>query len=455
MRALVVALCPGTPVALEAAYGWPWIADLLEEMGLNPIWDIRRPSRSWPRRRPKATDRRRPAGQVPTPRHSAGSLPGDAGSPPMQRERTRYRMALSALRTGVKNRIQAILHRLGILHPFSDLFGKAGRRFLQGLDLPEGSREGPARASRIVGPHLDVDRASGSLDGRSPESQRGHPTAGDNSRDRADSGTRDLRGNRRNRALSEPSALEQLRGLGAGERRFGRSPRPAALQPGVQSRPALGLDRSGYRRAQQPRLPRSTIAEAVLPADAWRPMQQELGQGSRGTRVKSIGLYHLADVDAVYRHPAVASWNGHVPRKVVDNPRRQLRVKQAMRSDQPRALYGPLPANGRRPGSTVIGPFDAAYPFCAEWILLRPCQGRKRLPQHVGIIGFLQTAKCREVNSGLPQLGHKLMRRRTTSEIAKKGPPHNARQAHQLVDPRRRSGRTPALPYPPPKTRSL
>jgi transposase len=58
-----------------------------------------------------------------------------------RRERTRYRMALSALRTGVKNRVQAILHRLGILHDFSDLFGRAGRRFLEGLGLPEGSRQ--------------------------------------------------------------------------------------------------------------------------------------------------------------------------------------------------------------------------------------------------------------------------------------------------------------------------
>jgi transposase len=50
-------------------------------------------------------------------------------------------MALSALRTAVKNRAQAILHRHGILHDFSDLFGKAGRRFLDNLTLPAGSRQ--------------------------------------------------------------------------------------------------------------------------------------------------------------------------------------------------------------------------------------------------------------------------------------------------------------------------
>ena len=30
----------------------------------------------------------------------------------------------------MKNRIQAILHRFGILHGFSDLFGEKGRCFL-------------------------------------------------------------------------------------------------------------------------------------------------------------------------------------------------------------------------------------------------------------------------------------------------------------------------------------
>ena len=36
MRRWLARVPKGTPVALEAAYGWPWIADLLEEMGLEP-----------------------------------------------------------------------------------------------------------------------------------------------------------------------------------------------------------------------------------------------------------------------------------------------------------------------------------------------------------------------------------------------------------------------------------
>ena len=57
------------------------------------------------------------------------------------RERVRYRMALVGLRGGVKNRIQAILHRQGLLHSFSDLFGQGGRSWLNKLTLPAASRE--------------------------------------------------------------------------------------------------------------------------------------------------------------------------------------------------------------------------------------------------------------------------------------------------------------------------
>jgi transposase len=56
------------------------------------------------------------------------------------RERLRYRQALVHVRGGMKNRAQAILHRQGILHDFSDLFGKGGRDFLQGLALPAACR---------------------------------------------------------------------------------------------------------------------------------------------------------------------------------------------------------------------------------------------------------------------------------------------------------------------------
>jgi transposase len=56
------------------------------------------------------------------------------------RERLRHRQSLVALRAQVKNRIQALLHRRGILHGLSDLFGKRGRVLQGELPLPEASR---------------------------------------------------------------------------------------------------------------------------------------------------------------------------------------------------------------------------------------------------------------------------------------------------------------------------
>jgi len=52
-----------------------------------------------------------------------------------QRELLRYRQALVRLRTGLKNRVHALLDKLGIQQSFTDLFGTAGRKFLAGVEL--------------------------------------------------------------------------------------------------------------------------------------------------------------------------------------------------------------------------------------------------------------------------------------------------------------------------------
>jgi len=141
MRAWLSHLDPEIPVALEATFGWPWVADLLEELG-HPVHLGHPPIIRALAKHEAKTDRcdsdRLGKFQL------RGILPESYLAPPevrQQRERTRYRMALSSLRTAVKNRAQAILHRHGILHDFSDLFGKAGRRFLEDLTLPEGSQQ--------------------------------------------------------------------------------------------------------------------------------------------------------------------------------------------------------------------------------------------------------------------------------------------------------------------------
>ena len=141
MRTWLSRLDPEIPVALEATFGWPWVADLLEELG-HPVHLGHPPVIRALAKHEAKTDRC--DGDRLGKFQLRGILPESYLAPPevrQRRERTRYRMALSVLRTGVKNRAQAILHRFGILHDFSDLFGKAGRRFLEGLTLPEGSRQ--------------------------------------------------------------------------------------------------------------------------------------------------------------------------------------------------------------------------------------------------------------------------------------------------------------------------
>lgn len=51
------------------------------------------------------------------------------------KEIIRFRASLSHLKTQTKNKVHAILHKNGLRHPFTDLFGKAGRKWLSELEL--------------------------------------------------------------------------------------------------------------------------------------------------------------------------------------------------------------------------------------------------------------------------------------------------------------------------------
>jgi transposase len=128
------------PVAIEAAFGWPWVADLLEELKLDP--HLGHPPALKVLAQHEAKSDRCDSDRLGK-FQLQGIFPESYLAPPdirQIRERTRYRMALSSIRGAMKNRIQALLHRFGILPVFSDLFGKQGRRFLEQLDLPPASR---------------------------------------------------------------------------------------------------------------------------------------------------------------------------------------------------------------------------------------------------------------------------------------------------------------------------
>jgi transposase len=125
-----------TQVVMEATCGWAWLSEVLQDLGLEV--KLANPSKV----------KIIAESQIKTDKVDAlvlaqllrtNFLPESYLAPKEQREARdllRYRISLVYLRSGVKNRVHALLTRLGTYHSYSDLFGKKGRRFLSSLELP-------------------------------------------------------------------------------------------------------------------------------------------------------------------------------------------------------------------------------------------------------------------------------------------------------------------------------
>ena len=127
-------------IALEATYGWEWLADLLEEAGyeLHLAHPLRTKAIASARVKTDAVDARTLAHLL-----RADLLPEAYIAPRELRELRdllRHRVALTRMRSALKNRAGSILAKQGVDRPYSDMFGPAGLRFLEALELPEGSR---------------------------------------------------------------------------------------------------------------------------------------------------------------------------------------------------------------------------------------------------------------------------------------------------------------------------
>ena len=129
------ALPPGTPVAFEAAYGWGWLVELLEELELEP--HLVHPSRC------KAIASARLKDDKVDARTLAQLLRADllpeAWIAPQQvrdlRALLRHRASLVRLSTAAKNRIHAVLADRGIQQQ-TGLWTGIGRVWLAELPLP-------------------------------------------------------------------------------------------------------------------------------------------------------------------------------------------------------------------------------------------------------------------------------------------------------------------------------
>ena len=165
-----------THVALEATYGWEWLAELLEDVGFDVhlAHPLRTRAIAAARVKPDAVDARTLAHLLRT-----GLLPEAYIAPPELRDLRdlrdllRHRATLVHLRTSIKNRVRALLARQGILPEYTDLFGTAGREFLATLQLPDGPRRRLDSLLTLIG---DFDReittTTGEIDQRANADER-------------------------------------------------------------------------------------------------------------------------------------------------------------------------------------------------------------------------------------------------------------------------------------------
>ncbi len=122
-------------IAVEATYGWEALAELLEDAGyeIHLAHPLRTRAIAAARVKTDAVDAKTLAHLL-----RADLLP-EAYVAPRElrdlRELLRHRIALTGMRSALKNRVHAILAKHGITRQHSDLFGPGGRRFLDQLQL--------------------------------------------------------------------------------------------------------------------------------------------------------------------------------------------------------------------------------------------------------------------------------------------------------------------------------
>ena len=127
-------------IALEATYGWEWLADVLQDAGyeLHLAHPLRTKAIASARVKNDAVDARTLAHLLRT-----GLLPEAYIAPRELRELRdllRHRVALTRMRSALKNRAGAMLAKQGVQRPYSDMFGPSGLRFLEALEMAESPR---------------------------------------------------------------------------------------------------------------------------------------------------------------------------------------------------------------------------------------------------------------------------------------------------------------------------
>jgi transposase len=162
-----------TQVALEATYGWEWLADLLEEAGyqLHLAHPLRTRAIAAARVKTDSVDARTLAQLL-----KADLLP-EAYVAPRElrdlRDLLRHRVALTQMRTALKNRVHALLARQGVQQGYSNLFGGGGRAFLAELELREPPRRRLASLLALIDDlGREIDATTSEVDQRARKDDR-------------------------------------------------------------------------------------------------------------------------------------------------------------------------------------------------------------------------------------------------------------------------------------------
>jgi transposase len=157
-------------IALEATYGWEWLADVLQDAGyeLHLAHPMRTKAIASARVKTDAVDARMLAHLLRT-----DLLPESYIAPRELRDLRdllRHRVALTRMRSSLKNRVSAILAKHGIQRPYSDLFGPAGMKFLADIELRESPRQRlDSTLSLIADFTREIDATSREIDARATE----------------------------------------------------------------------------------------------------------------------------------------------------------------------------------------------------------------------------------------------------------------------------------------------
>src|SRR3954469_22077864 len=157
-------------VALEATYGWEWLADVLQDAGyeLHLAHPMRTKAIASARVKSDAVDARTLAHLL-----RADLLPEAYIAPRDLRDLRhllRHRVALTRMRTSLKNRVSAILAKNGIARPYSDLFGPGGTQFLAELERRESPRRRlDSQLALIADFTREIDATSREIDARAKE----------------------------------------------------------------------------------------------------------------------------------------------------------------------------------------------------------------------------------------------------------------------------------------------